>query len=1024
MMQRLWPILLLAVLAACTGKRPVRVLYYTSNNDHHTINTLQEIVEKQGGSITLTGRQQYFREDSLEAFSAVCLPLSLADSLDHRSITALKRYLEAGGGLLIIRDSAHHQQGWPWLAALNNSPLQQPLQQDAGRLYVLPDKADRANSEVALRYITDGHHYPDYKKAQTPPVPDSSRFTYMVLGQGLDEPMQMDILPNGNVLFVERKGAVKLYDARARQTKAIGRFNVFSGIEDGLLGVALDPDFASNHRVYFYYAPAGDTPVNRLSRLEMHGDTLLPATEKVILEIPTQHKYCCHSAGYIFFGPGGLLYLSTGDNTNAEETEGYTPVDERSGHELADDQASSASSMDLRGKILRIKPNDDGSYAIPDGNLFPKDGKKGRPEIYVMGCRNPYRFTVDMKNAFVYWGDIGPDTKVPSAEGGTLSFDEINQARRPGFFGWPYFNGNNEAYPLWDFAAKKERPKKDPQQPLNVSRNNRGVQELPPAQPAMIWYGDGASQHFPLVGKGGESAMAGPVYYSDLFPNAPYRLPEYYNGKLFIYDWVRHWIMAVTFDKDHRYLRMEPFLDHLSFSAPVDIKFAADGSLYVLEYGTNWFAKNNDARLLRITYAEGNRQPIANIQASRQYGAAPLTVQLSAKGSIDYDKTDQLSYEWNIGGAVLKGETVSHTFRQPGAYNVTLTVTDDKGGKGTSVLTIKAGNTPPAIDIATTANRSFYWNNSPLDYRVTVTDPEDGSIDSSRVSVYLHYLAQGKDLALALANTGAGGTLRHTRGSQLTASLDCKSCHALNSKSIGPSFLDIATRYAGKDQAAALAQKIIHGGSGNWGKYAMSAHPDLSLEDARGMVQYILAVNEKGNRLPLQQTLTLKEHTGKGHEGMYLLTAAYTDKGAHNIEPLSARSHLGLRDPQVQIEDYDGGNVSMGTVTTLFLTYGHVQHNNFVRFNQLDLTHIRQLTYRALPQGAGGRITLHLDKPDGPVVSSADIPGGRTIDLQNGWKEITAPVQATTGLHDLYFVFTNAEAKKGLFGVDWIYFGK
>ncbi len=209
--------------------------------------------------------------------------------------------------------------------------------------------------------------------------------------------------------------------------------NVFSGIEDGLLGVAADPDFKNNRWVYFYYAVAGDRSVSHLVRFELKGEELVQSSKKVLLEVPTQRVYCCHSAGHITFDVNGLLYLSTGDNTNAEEIEGHNPTDERPGRELSDDQASTANSMDYRGKILRIKPEPDGTYSIPEGNLFPKDGSVGKPEIYVMGVRNPFRMSVDPKTGFLYWGDVGPDTQV-RAEEGTLSYDEINQARGPGFF--------------------------------------------------------------------------------------------------------------------------------------------------------------------------------------------------------------------------------------------------------------------------------------------------------------------------------------------------------------------------------------------------------------------------------------------------------------------------------------------------------------------------------------------------------------------------------------------------------------
>src|SRR5690606_29126629 len=190
---------------------------------------------------------------------------------------------------------------------------------------------------------------------------------------------------------------------------------------------------------------------------------------KILFEIPTQRKYCCHSAGGLLFGADKLLYIATGDNTNAEEAEGYIPIDERPGRELADAQGTTANSNDLRGKILRIKPESNGTYSIPDGNLFPKDGSKGRPEIYVMGTRNPYRLSIDSKTGFLYWGDVGPATKVPGNEG-MLSYDEINQARQAGFFGWPYFLGENEAFPHYNFETKTEGPKFNPDKPVNNSR--------------------------------------------------------------------------------------------------------------------------------------------------------------------------------------------------------------------------------------------------------------------------------------------------------------------------------------------------------------------------------------------------------------------------------------------------------------------------------------------------------------------------------------------------------------------------
>lgn len=1027
-MKKLWLLFLLPLLAACSAKRSAtRILCYTKDPGSAWVKNLDDVGKKEGWQITLTDNRIYFQEDSLKEFSAVCMPVSLADSLDYRNAPALKRYLEAGGGgIVAVKDTTVSVRDWPWLKNCFDTPEGTEGTQDKGRVFVAPAAADAALFQKALSYVVNGNHYPDYKQATTMAPPDSSRYTYMVLDQGMDEPMEMCILPEGNVMFIERKGGVKLYDARARQTKTIGHFDVFSGIEDGLLGVALDPNFQKNHWVYFYYAPAGERWYSKLVRLEMHGDTLNMASEKVLLEIPTQRKYCCHSAGYLAFGPGDLLYLSIGDNTNAEETEGYTPVDERVGHELADNQAAAANSQDLRGKVIRIKPMPDGTYEIPDGNLFPKDGSKGRPEIYVMGCRNPYRISIDMKNAFLYWGDVGPDTKVPSVEGGTLGNDEINQARKPGFFGWPYFNGNNEAYPLWDFEKKVERPKQDPQHPVNNSRNNTGIKELPPATPPLIWYGKGASAKFPLVGRGGASAMAGPVYYSDRFKDAPYKLSEYYDGKLFIYEWIRHWIMAVTLDKDGNYVRMEPFLENIPFSAPIDMQFAPDGSIYMLEYGTNWFAKNSDAKLIRITYSEGNRKPVANITADHQYGAAPLAVKLSSSGSVDYDKEDKLKYTWEIEGQKMEGEEVTHTFSKPGVYSVKLTATDNHNEAGVSTLDIKVGNAPPEVTIETKANRSFYWDNTPLDYKVIVKDAEDGTIDTNQVHVAFAYMPIGKDLAVVLANNRTDVNTKFAKGAEMLKSLDCKACHTANSTSVGPSHQDIAHKYPNTEaNVNKLAQKIIEGGSGNWGTRTMSAHPDLSKEDAKEMVRYILSLADGKSSLPKQGTIRLAEHIGKGNMGAYLLSASYTDKGANNIEPLTARAHIMLNSPFMQVEDADEIKAGLTTITTAGLCFAYVVDGNMMKFKQLYLDGIKGVKYNIQPQGIGGTIEMRLDKLDGPVVSTIDIPAGSSPDAVTGWKSVAAAMKPTAGLHDVYFVFKSAGGNAGrLFNIDWVYFDR
>lgn len=1013
------------LLSQCSPKRDETRILYFSSGKNNLEEQLQQASGKWGWGIEKISDSQSMTDDFIQQFSAVVLNFSDINEFDHRAATSFKRYMEAGGGVVAIKDTLHSKQDWPWLVSWNNATGGERLESDNTRVYVLPQEFSPEQLKESITYAIGDNELPDYTQVKTAAVPPANRYTYRVLSQGMDEPMQMAILPNNNVLFVERKGAVKLYNDSSKQTKTIAHIHVFSGIEDGLLGVALDPDYEKNNWVYLYYSVPGEKSINRLSRMELRGEELVTTSEKALLEIPTQRIYCCHSAGYIAFGPDGLLYFSTGDNTNAEETEGYVPIDERPGRQLSDDQATAANSNDLRGKILRIKPEPDGTYSIPDGNLFPKDGSKGRPEIYVMGCRNPYRFSIDQKKNFLYWGDVGPDTKVPASEG-TLSFDEINQAKGPGFFGWPYFLGENEAFPHYDFATKKEGPKFDPARPINRSPNNTGVKELPPAQKAMIWYGDNSSSKFPLVGKGGQSAMAGPVYYSDMFPSALYKLSGYYDGKLFIYDWVRRWFMAVTLDENGNYVRMEPFLDHLEFVAPTDMQFSPDGAIYILEYGTNWFAKNSDARLIRVEYTEGNRKPVANITANTLHGAVPLEVRLSAAGSTDYDEKDVLTYSWSVDGKKLQGEQIVPVFEKPGTYEITLSVKDNHGEENTSTVQIKAGNAPPEIEISTKSNKTFYWDNSQLDYNVRITDKEDIQIDPNRVNVSLNYLRHGKDLAVILTNSGPGGDVRFAKGKYLLNSLDCKACHSHDQESIGPAYKKIAERYAGQSEVSGqLVRKIIEGGSGNWGERPMSSHPDLSVEDATEIVQYILSLSGSSQSLPLQNSVTLKEHFGKGNEGSYLLMANYTDKGANGIEPLHAQEYIALRNPLVQIEDFDEGNVRLGTITTEFRTYATgIYDGYFVKFNDVDLSNVKTLAYSVQQRGVGGTIEVRLNSKDGRLVSAVRIPAGNDQTQRPNWKEFRAKLNADVkGEYDVYFVFTNTEDKrKNLFNIDWIYF--
>jgi cytochrome c len=323
----------------------------------------------------------------------------------------------------------------------------------------------------------------------------------------------------------------------------------------------------------------------------------------------------------------------------------------------SDEQGTAGNTNDLRGKILRIIPNDNGSYSIPEGNLFPPGMANARPEIYIMGVRNPWRLSVDTKTGYLYWGDPGRDEEQRHVVG-LRGFDEFNQAKTAGNFGWPIFIADNKLYKNDTDSSLKSDQVIKPDKPFNNSPNNTGLIELPPAQKAMIWYPYGLSDSFPLVGSSGRSAVGGPVYRRADFPNPKRPFPSYYEGKWFITDFMRGWIMAVTMNENGDYQSMEPFLPKENFGSAIDMDFSPDGDLYILEYGTAWFQANTNARLVKIEYNAGNRKPYVEINADKVKGAVPMKVKLSSSGTFDYDK-DSLKYEWKIAG---KGS--SRFFRQ------------------------------------------------------------------------------------------------------------------------------------------------------------------------------------------------------------------------------------------------------------------------------------------------------------------------------------------------------------------------
>jgi cytochrome c len=887
-----------------------------------------------------------------------------------------------------------------------------------------------------LRYAM-GKGTIDYTRAR----PEENRFTKIVLAEKLDEPVELAVLPGERVLFVERHGYVNLYSPKTGRVRRIATIPVStkyadsSQAEDGLLGLAADPKFATNGWVYMYYSPAGPEAKNVLARFTMKGDSLDLSSKKVMLEIPTQREKCCHTGGSIAFDSKGNLFMSTGDNSNPFAT-GYAPIDERPGRMPWDAQKGSANTNDLRGKIIRIHPEPDGTYTIPEGNLFPKGTAKTRPEIYTMGHRNPYRLTIDSHTGFVYWGEVGPDANEDSVGRGPRGYDEINQARNAGNYGWPYFVGNNQAYSkttVIDSVTIQAGQKFDPEHPVNRSPNNTGLTDLPPARNAYIWYPYAPSPDFPVLGTGGRAAAAGPVFHRDDFRGAARPFPAYYDGKLFIYEFMRHWIMAVTMDAKGDLVSIERFMPSANFSAPIEMEFGPSGDLYMLEYGTAWFQGNDDARLVRIEYNAGNRKPIVAVAVDRPAGALPMQVKLSSAGTLDLDE-DSLRYAWTIsrrGGAVvqrLSQPNPSFTFSRPGTYTASLTVTDPHGANATSAVEIVAGNEPPSVDVDVVgSNKTFFFSGIPVRYTVRVTDREDGSLASGsiaarRVNVSAQYMREGASApgAPAAATAAASKESAKATGRRLIEGSDCLACHQLNRKSIGPAYADVARKYHDDSTAVArLVRKIRQGGSGVWGSVTMPAHPALTDAQASAMVAYILSLADKKTStpsLPVQGTYVPPAGSGDAPKGVVELRASYTDRGANGMPAITKEKAVVLRSPTVVLASGElSEGVSKQSVAELPVEITVVNRPGAsVALKQVDLTGVAAVTFVAVApaqyQAKGGKIEVRLDSPTGALLGESELIRP-TTDQAAPPARLRAALRPTSGVHDVYLVFRNADVK-------------
>jgi glucose/arabinose dehydrogenase len=574
--------------------------------------------------------------------------------------------------------------------------------------------------------------------AQSATITLPGGFADEIVVAGLFAPRAFTFTPDGRILVLERGSAasndqnlasVRVFkNGSLLPTRAL-TLSTCGDSERGALGIALDTNFSNNGYLYIYYTRQSTSgaacgyntytngvpgPRNRISRFTMNGDTISPASERILVDhIVTDVGY--HNAGDLQVSSDGYLYATTGDGGISS---------------LAPDTGT------LNGKLLRILPTagDAGGYTTP-GNPFdsaagahycgrtpPETANGPCREVFAYGLRNPFRFTLQPGTNIPFVGDVGAGV-----------WEEIDQITPGGNYGWPQREG---PCPNGTFCNP------------------------PYTQPAGLINPIYAYAHN-VINANVDSAVIGGAFYT----GSSY--PSEYANSYFFAEFLRGFIRQLTYNSSSGTwtARTQDFASNTS--AIVGLKTGLNGDLYYLTFNSD---SSRVDTIHRIRYvAAQNIPPTAQVSIVSSGTSSDPTFTFSAQGSNDPDGNVPLSYTWNFGDGsapvTTSNLTISHTYTMTANATVTLTVRDSLGATSAPAsVTVYPTNTPATGEIVltnlTSANRSTtYYAGDSWEYRVAnAVDPDGPPLSDSAYnwSVEFHHREHSHPFLPSLS--GSSGT--------------------------------------------------------------------------------------------------------------------------------------------------------------------------------------------------------------------------------------------------------------------------